>query len=51
MPLQSAWIQGAATMARADAGIVIEDVFLGGAASQQRWQDGGHRLSNMTRRT
>jgi chloramphenicol 3-O phosphotransferase len=30
---------GIATMARAGARIIIDDVFLSGAASQQRWQN------------
>jgi chloramphenicol 3-O phosphotransferase len=36
--LEAAWMQGIAAMARAGAKIIIDDVFLGGAASQQRWQ-------------
>ena len=36
--LEAAWMDGVAAMARAGAGIIIDDVFLGGAASQQRWQ-------------
>ncbi|WP_377267839.1 chloramphenicol phosphotransferase CPT [Peterkaempfera sp. SMS 1(5)a] len=38
MALDAAWTQGIAAMARAGARVVIDDVFLGGAASQQRWQ-------------
>ncbi|MDN0193992.1 chloramphenicol phosphotransferase CPT [Streptomyces sp. S.PNR 29] len=38
MALQSAWMEGVAAMARAGARVIIDDVFLGGAASQQRWQ-------------
>jgi len=38
MALQTAWAEGIAAMARTGARIVIDDVFLGGAASQQRWQ-------------
>lgn len=38
MALQAAWAEGVAAMARAGARIVIDDVFLGGGASQQRWQ-------------
>jgi len=37
--LEAAWITGIAAMARAGARIVIDEAFLGGAASQQRWQD------------
>ncbi|MEX0172444.1 chloramphenicol phosphotransferase CPT [Streptomyces sp. LMG1-1-1.1] len=36
--LEAAWTQGVVTMARAGARIVVDDVFLGGAASQQRWR-------------
>ncbi|MEU1408163.1 chloramphenicol phosphotransferase CPT [Streptomyces sp. NPDC005728] len=36
--LEAAWTEGIVTMARAGARIIIDDVFLGGAASQQRWQ-------------
>ena len=39
MALQDAWITGLVAMARAGAHIVVDDVFLGGAASQQRWLD------------
>ncbi|GHH69883.1 chloramphenicol phosphotransferase CPT [Promicromonospora soli] len=37
--LQDAWIAGLVAMARAGAHIVVDDVFLGGAASQRRWLD------------
>jgi chloramphenicol 3-O phosphotransferase len=36
--LEAAWIEGVAAMARAGARIVVDEVFLGGAASQERWQ-------------
>ncbi|MET7382112.1 chloramphenicol phosphotransferase CPT [Streptomyces sp. NPDC005526] len=36
--LEAAWTEGVVAMARAGARIIIDDVFLGGAASQQRWQ-------------
>lgn len=36
--LETAWIEGVAAMARAGVGIVVDEVFLGGAESQQRWQ-------------
>ncbi|MQY10539.1 Chloramphenicol 3-O phosphotransferase [Streptomyces sp. RB5] len=36
--LERAWTEGIVTMARAGARIIIDDVFLGGARSQQRWQ-------------
>jgi chloramphenicol 3-O phosphotransferase len=36
--LDAAWTEGIAAMARAGARIIVDDVFLGRAASQQRWQ-------------
>ncbi|MFD4942329.1 chloramphenicol phosphotransferase CPT [Streptomyces sp. NPDC058409] len=36
--LETAWIDGVATMARAGARVIVDEVFLGGAASQRRWQ-------------
>jgi chloramphenicol 3-O phosphotransferase len=36
--LQAAWRQGVAATVRAGARVIIDDVFLGGAASQQEWQ-------------
>ncbi|WP_454320843.1 chloramphenicol phosphotransferase CPT [Streptomyces phaeoluteigriseus] len=36
--LEEAWTEGIVAMARAGARIVVDDVFLGGTASQQRWQ-------------
>jgi chloramphenicol 3-O phosphotransferase len=36
--LEAAWIEGIAQMARAGARIIVDEVFLGGAASQQRWK-------------
>ncbi|MCX2185478.1 chloramphenicol phosphotransferase CPT [Streptomyces sp. SKN60] len=36
--LEAAWTQGIVAMARAGARIVVDDVFLGGAASQDRWR-------------
>ncbi|WP_245687493.1 chloramphenicol phosphotransferase CPT [Streptacidiphilus griseoplanus] len=36
--LDKAWAEGVAAMARAGARIVIDEVFLGGADSQQRWR-------------
>lgn len=36
--LEAAWIEGVAAMARAGARIVVDEVFLGGADSQKRWQ-------------
>src|SRR6478752_2184605 len=37
--LEAAWITGIAAMARAVARIIVDEAFLGGAASQRRWQD------------
>jgi chloramphenicol 3-O phosphotransferase len=37
--LEVAWTEGIVAMARAGARVIIDDVFLGGAASQQRWQN------------
>ena len=39
MALQDAWITGLVAMARAGAHLVVDDVFLGGGASQRRWLD------------
>ncbi|WP_328957825.1 chloramphenicol phosphotransferase CPT [Kitasatospora purpeofusca] len=36
--LEAAWIEGVAAMARAGARVIVDEVFLGGASSQQRWQ-------------
>lgn len=35
--LEAAWIAGVAAMARGGARIIVDEVFLGGPASQQRW--------------
>ncbi|MFF9854322.1 chloramphenicol phosphotransferase CPT [Streptomyces litmocidini] len=37
--LEAAWAGGLVSMVRAGARIVVDDVFLGGAASQQRWRE------------
>lgn len=37
--LEAAWSRGVAAMARAGAGVIIDDVFLEGAVSQQRASD------------
>jgi len=37
--LEMAWTHGIAAMVRAGARVIIDEVFLGGAASQQRWLD------------
>jgi chloramphenicol 3-O phosphotransferase len=36
--LEAAWIEGVAAMARAGARVIVDEVFLGGPASQRRWQ-------------
>ncbi len=36
--LEAAWIEGVAAMARAGGRVIVDEVFLGGAASQRRWQ-------------
>lgn len=36
--LQAAWREGVAAMVRAGARVIVDDVFLGGAASQQEWR-------------
>ncbi|MCO5969623.1 chloramphenicol phosphotransferase CPT [Actinoallomurus soli] len=36
--LEAAWIEGVAAMARAGARIIVDEVFLGGADSQERWK-------------
>jgi chloramphenicol 3-O phosphotransferase len=38
MTLQAAWMEGVAAMVRVGARVIIDDVFLGGAGSQQRWR-------------
>jgi chloramphenicol 3-O phosphotransferase len=37
--LEAAWIAGIAAMARAGARVIVDEVFIGGAASQQRWKN------------
>ncbi|GAA1607441.1 chloramphenicol 3-O phosphotransferase [Actinoplanes couchii] len=37
--LEAAWITGVAAMARAGARIIVDEVFVGQAASQQRWAE------------
>lgn len=36
--LEAAWMGGVAAIARAGAGIIVDEIFLGGAVFQQRWQ-------------
>ncbi|MFF2508057.1 chloramphenicol phosphotransferase CPT [Streptomyces sp. NPDC058067] len=36
--LEAAWTEGIAAMARAGARVIVDDVFLGGPDSQQRWR-------------
>lgn len=38
MELQAAWADGVVAMVRAGARVVVDDVFLGGATTQQRWR-------------
>lgn len=43
--LEQVWAQGLVAMARAGGRVIVDDVFLGGAVSQQRWRrlvDGPH---------
>jgi chloramphenicol 3-O phosphotransferase len=37
--LEAAWIHGLSAMARAGARLILDEVFLGGGASQLRWQE------------
>jgi chloramphenicol 3-O phosphotransferase len=37
--LEAAWMAGIIAMCRAGARVIIDDVFLSGAGSQQRWRD------------
>lgn len=37
--LEAAWMAGVTAMARAGGRIILDEVFLGGATSQQRWKD------------
>jgi chloramphenicol 3-O phosphotransferase len=37
--LEAAWTTGIVAMCRAGGRVIIDDVFLGGAASQRRWRD------------
>lgn len=36
--MEAAWIAGVAAMVRSGARVIVDEVFLGGAASQLRWQ-------------
>lgn len=36
--LEAAWIEGVAAMARSGARVIVDEVFLGGAESQERWR-------------
>lgn len=38
MALQTAWMRGIAAMAHAGAPVIVDDVFLGAAATQRRWR-------------
>lgn len=37
--LEAAWMAGVAATVRAGAPVIVDDVFLGGAASQDRWRE------------
>ena len=37
--LEAAWMEGVAAMARAGARVIVDDAFVGAAASQQRWRE------------
>jgi chloramphenicol 3-O phosphotransferase len=37
--VEDAWMRGVAAIARAGVHVIVDDVFLGGALSQQRWRD------------
>jgi chloramphenicol 3-O phosphotransferase len=37
--VEAAWMQGVAAMAGAGARVILDEVFVGGAASQRRWQE------------
>jgi chloramphenicol 3-O phosphotransferase len=36
--LEAAWMEGVTATARAGARVIVDEIFLGGAVSQQRWQ-------------
>ena len=38
MAMEAAWARGIAAMAHSGARLIIDDVFLGGAATQERWR-------------
>ncbi|MEU5387465.1 chloramphenicol phosphotransferase CPT [Kitasatospora cineracea] len=42
--LEAAWMAGIAATARAGAPVIVDDVFLSGPASQQRWREALHGL-------
>lgn len=42
--LEATWIEGIVAMARAGARIIVDEAFLGGAASQRRWTSALGRL-------
>ena len=37
--LEAAWMEGVAAMARAGARVIVDDAFVGAAASQRRWRE------------
>jgi chloramphenicol 3-O phosphotransferase len=42
--LEAAWIEGIAAIARAGARVIVDEVFLGGTSSRQRWEKALHGL-------
>jgi chloramphenicol 3-O phosphotransferase len=42
--LEASWTAGVAAMARTGARIIVDEVFLGGASSQRRWQEAADGL-------
>ena len=42
--LEDAWMEGVAAMVRAGARVIVDDVFLGGTESRQRWEKVLHGL-------
>ncbi|MGZ0153349.1 chloramphenicol phosphotransferase CPT [Kribbella sp. WER1] len=45
--LEAAWTAGIAAMCRAGARAIVDDVFLGGTTSQQRWRDAAGDLQTV----
>ncbi|HWD79312.1 MAG TPA: chloramphenicol phosphotransferase CPT [Kribbella sp.] len=45
--LEAAWTAGIVAMCRAGGRAIVDDVFLGGASSQQRWRDAAGELETV----